>query len=192
MSKKPKFIGVIAEDDSDVESVRIFISNITGTNYGIKKFVGKGCGKLKKKCSAWATQLKQKGCFVLIFLHDLDSGNLQALRQKIEESLEPCPIATYLICIPVQELEAWFLSDPAGIKKAMNLKRIPKIKAQPENINSPKEYLEEVIYKASDGERIYVNTKHNSKLSEHVAIGEMRKRCPSFVPFHDFVKKNIA
>ncbi len=190
MTKKKRFhsIGIIAEDRSDVDSTRVLINKITCNNrIGIKSFVGKGCGKLKKKCSAWAGQLKERGCYKLILIHDLDRNDIVDLRIKIDMAIYPCPINKYLICIPVQELEAWLLSDPDGIKDAMKLRKAPKVKGLPENIDSPKEYLGKIIHIYSDGEIIYINTKHNQKIAHALSI-DKAKRCPSFSPFHDFLQ----
>jgi hypothetical protein len=181
--------GVIAEDHSDVDSVKILIQRITGiSKVGTKRRVGKGCGKIKRKCNAWASQMRDCGCSLLILLHDLDNRDIAELRQQIEQSLDPCPIARRLICIPVQEYEAWLLSDPSAIKDCMNLKKTPRVSGLPESIDSPKEYLGERIRTASDGERLYINTKHNVLISKGVCIDTIAKRCPSFIPFLQFVR----
>ncbi len=185
-------IGVIAEDDCDVDSIRVLIHRIAGNEYiGIKKFVGKGCGKLRRKCNAWARILSQKKCSILILVHDLDTNELNGLRRKIRNALQPCPIVKYLICIPVQEIEAWLLSDADAIKESMNLPKRPNIVGLPENINSPKEYLEKIIYKTSEGEKIYLNTKHNVKIAEMLSIDMANRLCPSFQTFYKFVNDEI-
>jgi hypothetical protein len=190
--KSGPLVGVIAEDDCDVDSIRVLIHRIA-KNKGIKinKFVGKGCGKLRRKCNAWARILSQKKCSVLILVHDLDANNLKDLRKRIQDSLDPCPIAKHLICIPVQEIEAWLLSDADAIKESMNLSKRPKVDGPPENIDSPKEYLEKLVYKTSGGEKIYLNTKHNAKIAEIVSIDKANKLCPSFQPFYEFVRNQI-
>ena len=185
-------VGIIAEDESDVASAKALIHRIANNEQiGIKKFVGKGCGRIKRKCNSWANQLKQKGCSTLIVIHDCDSNILADLHIKIKGALDPCAIANYLICIPVQEFEAWLLSDPDAIKSGMNLKLKPNIKGFPETINSPKEHLGELIYKFSKGEKIYLNTKHNEKIAKELSIEKVTKRCPSFVPFRNFIEAHF-
>ena len=193
MAKRIQRVGVIAEDYSDADSVGVLIHRLT--NYdriGIKRFVGKGCGKIKKKCYKWSEQLRQRGCSLLVLIHDLDENNLADLRTTLNDALNPCPITIHLICIPVQEFEAWLLSDPNAIKTAMHLNKAPKIKGQPETISSPKEHLGELIYIASKGEKVYINTKHNSKITETLSIDLVRSKCPSFIPFYDFVQSNLG
>jgi len=185
-------VGIIAEDDCDVESAKVLIHRIANNNQiGIKKFVGQGCGRIMRKCNSWANQLKKRGCSVLIVIHDCDTNPLTDLYIKIKKALEPCIIANYLICIPVQEFEAWFLSDPDAIKTGMNLKKKPNIKGLPETINSPKEYLGKLIRKFSEGEKIYTNTKHNEKIAKKLSIEKVTKLCPSFVLFRNFIETNF-
>lgn len=193
MSKKTKKpIGIIAEDDSDVECVKVLIKRISGRdNIKIHKFVGKGCGKIKRKSNAWAKQLELKGCSTLILIHDLDSNKIPELKKQLSENLAPCPIKNHLICIPVQELESWFLSDPDSIKSSMNLYRSPKVAGLPENINSPKEYLGSLIYNASNKEKIYVNTFDNLKIANIISLTKIKNLCPSFIPFSDFIKEYV-
>lgn len=62
--------------------------------------------------------LAREGCAAVIVVHDLDrnphNGELNdepALRRALEEIEVPSTL-TRLICIPVEELEAWFWADP--------------------------------------------------------------------------------
>lgn len=186
-------MGLIAEDDSDVDCVGVLIRRLTNNaRIGIKRFTGKGCGKIRRKCYAWSEQLKERGCSLLILIHDLDNNNLGDLLTVLNQALTPCPIATHLICIPVQEYEAWLLSDPDAIRSAMHLDKPPRIKWPPETINHPKEYLEELIDRVSRGEKVYIHTKHNSKITEMLSIDLVRSKCPSFIPFYDFVHSNLG
>ncbi len=57
-------IGVIAEDNSDVEVVRELIKKIVpDKKFSINSFVGHGCGKIQGKCFQWAGALKTKRLF---------------------------------------------------------------------------------------------------------------------------------
>ncbi len=182
-------VGIIAEDESDVDSARVLIHRITGNDrVAVRKFVGKGCGKIKRKCNAWASTLKTKGCRCLIIIHDLDRKDLDVLRQNIEASISPSPIEPYLICIPVEEMEAWWLSDPKAIQEALKLNRTPKIKGNPEQITSPKEHIGILVRQCSQKTKVYLNTKHNAKIAEHLSIAKAKK-CNSFVSFYNFVTK---
>lgn len=120
----------------------------------------------------------------------MDDKNITQLRIAIEAAIKPCPITRYLICIPIQEYEAWLLSDPEAIKKVFGLKKTPNIKYHPETINSPKEYLGDIVERFSDGYKYYINTKHNKEISKYIDFSKVQ-RCSSFQPFLRFVKDNI-
>jgi len=187
---KVKKIGIIAEDESDYKSFRILICRIT-KNYSLK-FNGLypgGCNEIRRKALAYAENLKTKGCNVLIFIHDLDRNTLKNLKKEINDKLINNPIPEYLICIPIEEIEAWFLSDPEGIKKALKLRSFPRVSGLPEDISSPKEKLGDYVRKASSGKKDYINTTHNQMLAEKVSIEIMNEKCKSFKEFYDFIKK---
>lgn len=193
--KKNVKVGIIAEDDSDVSSIKVIINRISGRNIGVESFVGRGCGNIKKKCGSWVNTLKLKGCSILVIIHDsdfLDSSGINSLKNEINRLISPCPISKNIIVIPVQELEAWFLSDPDGIKSALNLKKLPNIQRNPEFIDSPREFLEDLVLKTSQGEKIYIHTKHNGVLSNHTSLDLMKQKCSSFLPFFEFISSNIV
>ncbi len=132
-------IGVIAEDRSDVDVINEILGRYFDSNsYSIKKYVGKGCGKLKQKCSSWAGNLMKRGCHFILVFHDLDNNDEVKLRKSLDDKLDSVPITEYLVIIPIQELEAWLLSDPAALKKTFSLKKLPKKIANTETIESPK------------------------------------------------------
>ncbi len=190
-SKRPPKVGIIAEDDSDVESAKILIRRIADKDkITFKKFVGQGCGRIKRKCHSWALNLHLKGCRYLILIHDLDRNELKKLKSDLEDAVSPSPITPYLICIPVEEMEAWWLSDPAAIKNALNLKNIPKIIGNPQDIQSPKEHIGKLVNQYSEKTKVFLNTEHNPVIAEHLDLIKARQ-CNSFIPFFDFVSENI-
>lgn len=188
MSRISKKIGIIAEDESDVEAIKELIKRITGkNNIGFKHFVGRGCGKIKRKADNWANQLKHRGCSVLILIHDLDKNKYDDLYKIIHKSIHPFAISKTLINIPTEEMEAWFLADENGLKTALNLKKKPKKYHHPETIKSPKEVLGKEIEKASNDTKIYLNTKHNLLIAKSIDIDIVKSKCKSFNSLHQFV-----
>jgi hypothetical protein len=87
--------------------------------------------------------------------------------------------------IPVEELEAWLLTDPKALKVTFNLKKLPKCPSNPETIRYPKEYLRDLILKTSAKSKQYVNTIHNPRIAERVSLASLRK-CAAFVPLQSF------
>ncbi|MEJ2065754.1 MAG: DUF4276 family protein [Reinekea sp.] len=187
MSKK---IGLIMEDKSDIEVIDQFLKKyMDESSFSIKKFIGNGCGKLKNKCDIWTKNLFDMGCYCVIIFHDLDRNNENDLR---EELLKKVPEKTYpksLIVIPIEEIEAWLLSDEKAIKQVFNLKARPKKIANPETIKSPKEHIRDMVWR--QGKKRYLNTVHNKRIASIITLDNL-KRCPSYIPFHDFVTDNIC
>jgi hypothetical protein len=68
-------MGIIAEDDSDVAVMReVTLTLLKPRVIGFRQFVGDGCGKLRRKCGAWAEILARQGCSWLVVVHDLDEA----------------------------------------------------------------------------------------------------------------------
>jgi len=184
-------LGMIAEDESDVGVIDILIQKIVQhRKYTIKRFLGHGCGKIRSKCNAWANNLRQQDCTVLILVHDSDSNNPTQLKRDIETALAPCPIQYNIIVIPVREIEAWLLSDHGAIQRAIGLKSTLKQVTNPEAIHRPKEHLAQIVRQKSKGEKIYISTIHNKKIASEVHIKNLR-RCQSFLPLENFVYTHI-
>ncbi|TSC60263.1 MAG: Uncharacterized protein LiPW15_141 [Parcubacteria group bacterium LiPW_15] len=183
-----KRIGIIAEDESDFESSKILIRRLTKKkNLDFRKSLANGCGRLKRKAPTFAVDLKNRGCDLLILMHDLDKNNLEKLRTELGKLLRGNPFPKYFVCIPIEEIEAWFLSDPATIKKVFKLKRTPKVGDEPESIDSPKEKLGEYVYSCSGNEKKYINTHHNAQLASQVSLDLIRKKCGAFNELCNFI-----
>jgi hypothetical protein len=189
-SRRSIKLGVLAEDDSDVAVLRQLLRKISPSKrFGTNKFVARGCGKLQNKCRSWAAVLAIKGCSVLIVLHDADGRDSNRLKALIQATLDPCPITPYVIVIPVEEIEAWLLSDPKALKTTFNLQKLPACPGNPGRIRDPKEYLRDLIWKTSNKSKRYVNTIHNTRIAQHVSVSALRK-CKAFLPLQAFWVKS--
>jgi hypothetical protein len=185
---KIRSIGIIAEDDSDFDAVRVLVQRIVGrNNLTFKKQVTFGCGRMIKKANDYANTLSRRGCDLLVLVHDLDTKSLQTLKSELKKALSGCAIQQHFVCIPVREIEAWFLSDPIGIHKTLNLQRVPRVKGLPESINFPKEVLRDHVLACSGQKRLYLHTKHNLPLAQNVSLDLIRAKCPSFKELSDFI-----
>lgn len=187
--KASKGIGILAEDQSDVDVIEAILAKYSDRNkFFIKKFVGNGCGKLKNKCGAWAQILLAKGCQHVVLLHDLDRNNKGELRSALACRLPPADFPHSVIIIPIEELEAWLLSDEDAIKATFSLKSTPKRYRNTEQVKSPKEALGQLVWTL--GSKRYLNTVHNRRIAEKVSLDNLR-RCPSFRILDNYIKKNI-
>lgn len=188
---KIKEIGLIVEDNSDFESLSILIKRLTKKdNLKFRKAIGNGCGKLRRKALMYADNLAKKGCNMVIIVHDLDRNSYAELYNELSNKMLESSAKFNFVCIPVEEIEAWFLSDLGAIKTTFNLMRLPRISGAPETITSPKEKIGELVRSNSNNTKLYLNTKHNAKLSESISIERLISKCDSFRKLNDFVMQH--
>jgi hypothetical protein len=184
------FIAILAEDDTDCDTLRKIVHRVLGKETKTKKWSTGGCSKLRRKLTANLTTLSQAGCNAFIVVHDLDRNpqnnalNDEAkLRQTLESSAAKAPGTNKHICIPIEEIEAWFWSDPdvvlhVGKGKGSALKN-PHLLAQPK----------ETLIKLSIGEnrKPRYSTNMNVELAEMLNLEICADRCPSFKALQDFL-----
>lgn len=188
---KLKF-GLIGEDNGHIDCLISILKKMCNTDrISSAKFIGNGCGKVKRKAGKWAMSLKTKGCNRLILIHDLDRNNLESLSKALSEALDGNPISKSFICIPIEEIETWIISDLEIVYKHFGIRKKPKEFSNPEKICSPKEKIGEIVKKASDGEKVYLHTKHNQLIIEQIRLEKMRK-CPQFNKLEEFVRANCV
>jgi hypothetical protein len=177
-------IGIIAEDDSDVAVLReITLTLLRPRVIGFKKFVGDGCGKLRRKCGTWATNLVLQGCPWLVVVHDLDANNEDQLRAQLAAAIGPAGAVASIVLIPKREIEAWLLYDGKAIAAAFNEHRSPPLPGNPEMLSDPKKHLRELIRRRYRKE--YFNTIHNVQIAKHIDPS-MLKGARSFSPHIGF------
>ncbi len=184
--------GVIAEDDSDFRVARVIIHRLGGERLTIRRRVTNGCSKLDQKLGIWQSQLVDEGCNALIVLRDLDRNVLNslndegALRRRLEQAEVPTGVSR-LICIPIEELEAWFWSDPKVVQTVGRGQG--KASASPHRIARPKEELIRLSMKASG--RPLHSSNDNEKLAQILDLDLCAQRCVSFRNFRNFVQEKV-
>jgi hypothetical protein len=183
-------VGVIAEDQSDVDVVGELVSKVTKRQVSIRSFVGHGAGRIVYKCAGWAQVLRQQGCTRLILVRDLDTDQLAEVRARLQQALGNCQIARRIVVIPVREIEAWLLADEVAIGRFTRAPKAPKPIGNPEARARAKEDLRDLIYRLSERRIAYVNAIHNRQLAKLSALVKLR-RCASFVPLEDFIRANL-
>ena len=181
-------IGIIGEEVNDVDVIRILAAKIAaGRSLTINHFVGHGCGKLRKKCAAWAENLLKRGCTHLIVVHDCDRHVESTLREELNQKIRNVPFQAKLVLIPVEELEAWLLTDRNALRTIFNMRRLPKVPQNTESIESPKEFLSDIVSRNSKSR--YLNTVHNVKIASEICLDELA-RCRTFVDLPKFLNSD--
>lgn len=185
--------GVIGEDETDCAALRVLIKKLVGPKPRIERRYGNGCAEIYRKASAWMHELAKAGCTHVIVLHDLHrdprNGQLKderVLRARLEALPSPHAIER-LVCIPIEELEAWFWSDPAVLEKVA--RRKVEASLNPHAIAKPKEKLAALSRSASGAARY--STADNKDLAEHLDVSLCASRCPAFRTLAQFVGANL-
>lgn len=180
-------IGIIAEDESDVGVLQeITLSMLRPHRIGFKHFIGHGCGKIRRKCRAWAEALTRSDCEWIVVLHDLDERDETQLRSQLTQSLKGITSCGSVVLIPRKEIEAWLLYDPEAIARVFGQHIVPKLPGNPESLNDPKRYLRDLIWK--NYKKDYINTLHNVTIARGIRPAKLRS-CGSFQAHPEFVRR---
>jgi hypothetical protein len=182
--------GIIAEDDSDVAVVSAITLELLKPHVvGFKKFVSGGCGKLRRKCAAWARNLVERDCAWIIVVHDLDENDEQQLRRNLTVSVAPAGAQFSVVLIPKREIEAWLLYDARAIAAAFRQRVLLPLPGNPENLADPKKHLSDLVSRRYN--RVYLNTLHNTLIAQHIKVALLR-RSKSFAPHIAFTRRVAA
>ena len=187
-------IALIVEDETDYDAIRRIVHRVLGEDVTTKKWASKGCSTLKKKLTAKLKLLSTEGCNIFIIVHDLDRNpqndslnNETELRSKLEKLSSGVESFNKHICITIEELEAWFWSDPEVIKYLGGQKG--KAHPNPHEIKSPKEKLIELSVGKNRKPRY--STNMNVELAEILNLDLCYDRCPSFKNLLNFLRSQF-
>jgi hypothetical protein len=182
-------IAVIAEDDTDCSTIRTIIHRVLGEDIAIKKWASKGSSTLKRKLTAKLNAMSRDGCDAFIIVHDLDrnpyNGSLNdenQLRRTLEQATSSISDLKH-ICIPIEELEAWFWSDPNIVRHVGKGKG--KVHPNPHLIVKPKEKLMELSI--GENRKPRYSTNMNEELAEKLDLEICAKSCSSFKSLLNFL-----
>lgn len=179
-------VGLIAEDDSDIGVLREFtLSLIKPYKVGFSRFVGNGCGKLRRKCGAWAKNLVLRGCPCVVIVHDLDDNDEAELRRLLTRAIAPARARASVVLIPKREIEAWLLYDGDAIAGAFGERKRPKLPGDPESLADPKRHLRDLV--RTNYNKEYLNTVHNPVIAKKANTSRLRGS-PSFAPHFGFAR----
>ncbi|WP_437877536.1 DUF4276 family protein [Sorangium sp. So ce513] len=195
-------IGVLGEDETDCHTVAELIRRIVdapvGRGVAIKRQYPPtgGCSMLRRKLASYARALVRDGCTAVIVVHDLDRNpsngelnDINELRTRIERELAKIDDSVHrCICIPVEEIEAWFWSDQAVLDDVA--KGHGKASISPHNICKPKELLRGLSAKAH--RKAVYSTNENPRLARILDLDICAKYCESFRMLRTFVARHAS
>lgn len=183
--------GVIGEDKSDVETLKVLIRRLANNDRLTVHAKGySGCGEMLRKGSRQLVLFAAQGVRRFVVCYDADRDDplrrkKEATEKIWEKALSDGIAGSCCIVVPVQELEAWILADLSSVSKVIESWR-PKDVASPETIADPKEHLEKLSREHQKPK--YVHAIHNQKIAGFLDLGKVAKRCQSFVPLVEFVQ----
>lgn len=186
-------IGLIGEHDTDCRAVsEIIYRSKLGNNTTIRPWGAKESGNLRKELVMRITALLDEGCNAFIIVHDLDrnteNGSLNdeaILRTDLEKLMAKFDKIERHICIPIEELEAWFWSDPTVIQHLGGQKA--KAHPNPQSIVKPKEKL--IKLSCDKKQRPRYSPNDNARLAKMLDLDLCRQCCPSFKKLLEFLNK---
>lgn len=192
-------VGIIGEDDTDVRTIEVLLRSpehdpMIPRSVGIRvrsPSAGRGgCAALRRNAASYMKDLQACGCVAIVFLHDLDlnsaNGELNdeaALRTRLAGIEVPRGMER-LICIPVEELEAWFWSDQRVLDAIGDG---GKASDSPHRIKRPKERLKDLS--ARGRHKAIYSTAMNKKLARDLDQELCARRCPAFAELREFMRR---
>ena len=93
--------------------------------------------------------------------------------------------AARLICIPVEEIEAWFLADRGLVSRRVAHGRKCRDYLHPHAVVRPKELLQRLSCDA--GGHVHYSTNDNHRLAAELSLDVCAARCPAFADLRRFV-----
>jgi hypothetical protein len=184
-------IAVIAEDATDCNAIREIVHRVLGTSISTKMWSAKGCSTLRGKLSAKLELMSKGGCNAFVIIHDLDRNpennslnDETILRKRLETTTSKIPAINKHICIPIEELEAWFWSDPKVVEHIGQGKG--KAHSNPHLIIRPKDKLRDLSI--GENRKPRYSTNMNDELARMLNLDLCSARCPSFRYLLDFLQ----
>lgn len=183
-------LGVLAEDTNDCDVIDMLIGRIlaekqvSAGQYKVHRRADKGCAKLLRKARPWIRELTDRGCRSIILVHDRDSNDEAQLRAKLSALPVPRGVRR-LVCIPVEEIEAWFFASPRALQLVCRDRGASYVHPSPHLIANPKEKLKELSLGANRRPRYSEND--NARLAAALELDACARRCPAFRELRQFI-----
>jgi hypothetical protein len=182
--------GILGEDDSDAQTLKVLVKRLAGDESLTVKAKGYGgSGKLLKDGARALRLFKALALTRFIVCHDADGPDPNEKCDLVmEKSVKPSGLAKdCCIVIPVQELEAWILADIECGSKVFGWWRPAPIQ-NPEGIPKPKGHIERLCY-SNKPRRRYNHAVDNERMARHLDLDKVARKCAEFRKLRAFVPK---
>lgn len=181
--------GIIGEDGSDVDMLVELVRRISGNErLPVRKQGFSGSGELFKKGILTLRTFSLMRCSRYIIVYDSDGDHPDTRKRRIvEEIINRSGVAgEFCALVPTQEIEAWILADIGCVTQQFPGWKPTREYANPEGINSPKEFLRRLSREGVAKPR-YSNAIHNPVLARYLNLDVVKAKCPSFEPLFTLV-----
>jgi hypothetical protein len=188
-------LGIIAEDRSDCAAIIVLARRLLAArgcmNPGFKTWSGRGCCRIPTKAASTMNMWARDGVDAVVIVHDLDRDSRTNvlhseadLRTRLECATASAPAAC-LICIPVEELEAWFWCDQQVLDRVAGEPNKAKAHYEPHRLAKPKEAL--IRLSKGENRKPRYDTSENAELAQLLNIELCASRCHAFAQLCSFL-----
>ncbi|NOQ64374.1 MAG: DUF4276 family protein [Methyloprofundus sp.] len=184
---------ILAEDNSDIECLKVLIKRIAKDNsIKIKGRGFSGCAKMLRDGWKDLEKLQNTGYDKFIICYDRDKDAYQkrydaVVTKIIKRSGINKSKNKICILIPTEEIEAWILADIKAVSTVISSWKPTKEFPNPESIINPKEKLKK-LSETKKSKPLYDHVTHNQRILEKVDLGIVKNKCPSFKVLADFIE----
>ena len=182
--------GIIGEDRSDVETLKVIVKRLAVDEHLPVKIKGYGgCGELLRKGAKQLKAFADLGCTKLIACYDADGPDFRQRFHQLMESVVNASGVQEKCCAVIQlhELEAWIIAYIGAVTNVFSSWNTNPITSAPESVPNPKEFLES-LSRAENKKPRYSHAVHNEKIALHLDLQRVYDRCPSFRGLAGFVR----
>ena len=186
-------IGILAEDLTDCRTLEVLVGRLLQGHGKTASFARRGkdgCANLRRKARAWMGELTDVGCSALILVHDLDRNDETELHGRLSQIPVPRGVLHH-ICIPVEELEAWFWSCPTALDRVAPGQGKARARPSPHLLANPKESLIRLSASQHGGKARYT-TQQNPELAALLDLDLCAQRCLSFRDLSTFIAASVV